>query len=139
MAQLLDRDHLSPPDSAEKDEHAELFSEALSAFNENQRYLLSRDILKRIQPQLAPTDPEPVVGEPIYGFYHGLFSRPFRTVLRWLDKSPVSGTADKWDDTSASSLLAEAIIQRLTPSATQDTPDRSRATGTPSCTDIRNL
>ncbi|KAJ2984770.1 hypothetical protein NUW58_g5889 [Xylaria curta] len=112
MTEPLDREPLSP-DPAEDDGNAELFSEVLSALDKNQLPLLARDISQRIQPQLAPTGTTPVVGEPIYGSYHVLFPLTFHTGLCWLAKIPVNGTADKWDDISASSLVAEAKTMQL--------------------------
>ncbi|KAI1752812.1 hypothetical protein F4782DRAFT_115916 [Xylaria castorea] len=124
MAQPLDRESVSPPDPTENDENAELFSEVLSALDKNQLPLLGQDIFRRIQPQLARTDTKPVVGEPIYGSYHVLFPLTFHTGLCWLAKIPVNGTADKWDDISASSLVAEAkTMQFLKRETTIPLPD----------------
>ncbi|KAI1735056.1 hypothetical protein F4680DRAFT_461952 [Xylaria scruposa] len=101
------------PDPADNDENAELFSEVLSALDKTQLPLLGQDIFQRTQPQLALTDTKPVVGEPIYGSYHVLFPLTFHTGLCWLVKVPVNGTADKWDDTSASSLAVEAKTMKF--------------------------
>ncbi|KAI0109579.1 hypothetical protein GGR51DRAFT_512001 [Nemania sp. FL0031] len=112
MAQVLDEEPASPAPT-ENSEKAELFSGVLSALDKNQLPLLGRDIFLRTQPQIAPANTEPVVGDPIYGSYHVLFPLTFHTGLCWLAKIPINGTADKWDAISASSLAAEARTMQL--------------------------
>jgi len=44
---------------------------------------------------------------------HVLFPLTFDTDLRWVAKIPINGTADKWDELSASALTSEAETMRL--------------------------
>ncbi|KAI1174237.1 hypothetical protein F4777DRAFT_393827 [Nemania sp. FL0916] len=118
MTEQLDRQPSPPHRPIEDDNNAALFSEVLSALDQNQLPLLGRDTLQRIQPQLALADTKPVVGEPMYGSYHVLFPLTFPTGLCWLVKIPVNGTEDMWDDTSTWSLIAEAKTMRLLKSKT---------------------
>ncbi|KAJ8132809.1 hypothetical protein O1611_g817 [Lasiodiplodia mahajangana] len=113
MTQPLDREPASSLDLTEDDEKAKWFSEVLSALDENQLPVLGQDVFRRIHPQIAPMDTEPAVGEPIYGSFHVLFPLTFHTGLCWLVKIPANGTANKWDDISASSLVAEAKTMQL--------------------------
>jgi hypothetical protein len=100
-------------DVNESDENLELFAEVLSVLDKTQLPILGRDVLQRVHPQHTTTDEEPEVGEPIYGSCHVLFPLTFTTGLRWLVKIPVNGTADKWDDLSASSLGTEAKTMQM--------------------------
>ncbi|KAI0399442.1 hypothetical protein F4802DRAFT_589477 [Xylaria palmicola] len=113
MTQPLEKEPSFSPEPTEDDENAELFSEVLSALDKDQLPLLGQEIFRRIQPQFTPTGGKPVVGEPIYGSYHILFPLTFETGLRWLAKIPINGTADKWNDISAASLVAEAKTMQL--------------------------
>ncbi|KAI0196595.1 hypothetical protein EV127DRAFT_417022 [Xylaria flabelliformis] len=135
MTQSLDREPVSHLDPAENDEKAELFSEVLSVLDKNELPLLGQDVFRRIQPQLARTDTKPVVGEPMYGSFHVLFPLTFYTGLCWLVKIPTNGTADKWDDVSASSLVAEAktmqFLKRETTIPLPDVLDFSSTTQNP--------
>ncbi|KAI1124236.1 hypothetical protein F5Y10DRAFT_249913 [Nemania abortiva] len=135
MTQPLDRESISSLDPSESHEKAELFSEVLSALDKDILPLLGRDILRCIQPEVAPTGEKPVVGGPIYGSYHVLFPLTFHTGLRWLVKIPINGTADKWDDISASSLVAEAktmqFLKRETSIPLPDVLDFSPSTKSP--------
>ncbi|KAI0873460.1 hypothetical protein GGS24DRAFT_463498 [Hypoxylon argillaceum] len=123
MTQQPDREPVSDPHITE-DDIKEMFSEVLSVLDKTQLPLLGQDIFCRIQPQLAGTDTMPVVGEPMYGSCHVLFPLTFHTGLRWLVKIPISGTTAKWDDLSASSLIAEAkTMQFLKRETTIPLPD----------------
>lgn len=68
-------------------------------------------ILQRTHPGREAQRPS--VGEPVYGSYHVLFPLTFDIDLRWVAKIPINGTADKWDELSASALTSEAKTMRL--------------------------
>lgn len=96
----------------------ESFSAVLSTLDTKQLPVLGNTILRRIrqlQPQLQhiATNTTPSVGEPIYGSFHVLFPLTFDDGLRWIAKIPINGTADKWDELSASALVSEASTMRL--------------------------
>ncbi|KAI2622452.1 hypothetical protein GGR54DRAFT_629978 [Hypoxylon sp. NC1633] len=112
MTQSPGKESSPLPASAEVDEHAE-FAEVLSVLDKEQLSLLGSTTLRRLQPQLAPSDTEPTVGEPMYGSYHVLFPLDFNTGLRWLVKIPINGTASKWDEMSALPLASEAKTMQL--------------------------
>lgn len=100
--------------SVENDEDGELFSAVLSTLNREKLPLVAEAALRRVQPhQPASKTKLPSVGEPIYGSFHVLFPLVFDTDLRWLVKIPINGTANKWDDLSASALVSEVDTMRL--------------------------
>ena len=49
----------------------------------------------------------------MYGSYHVLFPLKFDIELRLVAEIPINGTADKWDELSASALTSEAETMRL--------------------------
>ncbi|KAI9370112.1 hypothetical protein BJX61DRAFT_544920 [Aspergillus egyptiacus] len=102
---------LSPPD--DDDENVELFSAVLSALDRDQLPRLASAILQRLQSGHATSDRTTTVGQPLYGSYHVLFPVAFDGGPRWLVKIPINGTAEKWDELSASALACEANTMRL--------------------------
>lgn len=113
---MAQRQHIEQSPSlhaAEDDENAELFSAVLSTLDRDQLALIARAILRRLQPPYQTTNAKPSVGEPLYGSYHVLFPLTFDIGLRWIAKIPINGTANKWDELSASALTSEAKTMRL--------------------------
>ncbi|KAI0517611.1 hypothetical protein F5B22DRAFT_603507 [Xylaria bambusicola] len=113
MAQPLGSEHSPAPENVEEDEDAEAFAGVLSVLDKTQLPFLGQDVFQRIHPQLDSAGTEPVVGEPMYGSYNVLFPLTFPTGLCWLVKIHINGTPEKWDDVSASSLVAEAKTMQL--------------------------
>ena len=101
----------SSPSTGEN-ENEKLFSEVLQCLTENSCPCLQAPFCN------APTTisnihTNPLIDEPINGFYHILFQLTLDTGLCWVAKMPINGTASKWDGLSASALASEANTMRL--------------------------
>jgi len=96
--------------SVEDDENEESFfcSPVLSTLDREQLPLLASAILRRLQPLSRTTNAKPPVGEPLYGSYCVLFPLTIDIGLFLVVKIPLNGTANKWDDLSASALTSKA-------------------------------
>ncbi|KAL4967824.1 phosphotransferase family protein [Aspergillus stella-maris] len=105
-----DRQSLSST-SSDNDDNAEMFSAVLAALDKEQLPVLAADVLRRLHPDASIKTP--TVGEPIYGSYHVLFRLTFDGGPSWIAKIPINGTAEKWNELSASSIASEANTMRL--------------------------
>lgn len=106
---------MSQPSSSHsaEDDNAELFSAVLSALDRERLPSLACAVLQRTQPHHPANKTHPSVGEPIYGSCHVILPLRFSESPHWVVKIPINGTAEKWDELSASALASEASTMLL--------------------------